>query len=206
MNIFISANNTDQGKTFTTLKLLEAFAEKGYKVAAIKPVETGVENIPADGEKLLNLSKKLNPLLKNVTIDDIVPIQLKLPAAPVVAGEVNFDKIRKSYNKIKPLCDILFIEGAGGLMVPVKENFLMIDFLKLFNAKLFMVFGSRLGMINDFLLNRHYLKTRSISYEWAINLFDEKEYFEISHPYMQKFTPLFIQKDLDKITQKLLGE
>ena len=90
--------------------------------------------------------------------------------------------------------------------MPVSENFKMIDFLDFFNAELFMVFGSRLGMINDFLLNKHYLDSNGINFTWAINLFDEKDYFEVSHPYMKKFNPLFIQKDLDKITQKLLGE
>ena len=206
MNIFISANNTNQGKTYTTLKLLKAFAKKGYKVAAIKPIETGVENTPVDGEKLLETSKKLNNYLINIKIDDIVPIRLKLPAAPVVAGEVDFERIKKSYQKIKPLCDILLIEGAGGITVPVTDTFLMIDFLKFFNAKLFMVFGSRLGMINDFMLNKYYLENHHIPYNWAINLFDEEDYFSITHPFMKRFNPLFIQRDLDKITQKLLGD
>ena len=206
MNIFISANNTDQGKTYSTLLLMDAFAKKGFKVGVMKPIETGVENIPLDGEKLLNKAKELNPLLKDLSINDIVPVQHKLPAAPYVSGEVDFEKITDAYEKIKPLCDILLIEGAGGIMVPVKEGFKMIDFLDLFNAGLFMVFGSRLGMINDFLLNKHYLDSKGINFTWAINLFDEKHYFEVSHPFMKKFNPLFIQKDLDKITQKLLGE
>jgi len=206
MNIFISANNTDQGKTYSTLLLMESFAKKGFKVGVMKPVETGVENIPVDGEKLLNKAKELNPLLKSLSVNDIVPVQHRLPAAPFVSGEVDFEKIKNSYEKIKPLCDVLLIEGAGGILVPVCKDFKMIDFLPFFNAELFMVFGSRLGMINDFLLNKHYLDSNKINFTWAINLFDEKHYFEVSHPYMKKFNPLFIQKDLDKITQKLLGE
>jgi dethiobiotin synthetase len=68
------------------------------------------------------------------------------------------------------------------------------------------VVGGRLGMINDFLLNRYFLENEKIDYVFAINLFDENDYFKTSHPYMKKFKPLFIQKDLDKITQKLIGE
>jgi len=206
MNIFISANNTDQGKTYSTLLLMEEFAKKGYKVGVMKPVETGVKNTPVDGERLFEKAKILNPSLNTLTINDIVPIQHRLPAAPYVSGEVDLKKIKKAYNKIKPLCDILLIEGAGGILVPVSENFKMIDFLKFFNAKLFMVFGSRLGMINDFLLNKHYLESNHINFTWAVNLIDEKNYFEVSHPFMKNFNPLFIQKDLDKITQKLIGE
>jgi len=185
---------------------MEMFAKKGYKVGVIKPIETGVDKIPADGYKLYNKAKELNPFLQQLSIEDIVPVRHSLPAAPYVSGEVDFQKIKTSYEKIKPLCDVLLIEGAGGILVPVKDKFKMIDFLNIFNAKLFMVFSSKLGMINDFLLNKYYLDSNGIEFTWAINLFDEKHYFEVSHPFMQKYNPLFIQKDLDKITQKLLGE
>jgi dethiobiotin synthetase len=117
---------------------------------------------------------------------------------------VDFEKIKNAYNKIKPLCDILLIEGAGGILVPVTDNFKMIDFVNFFNAKLLLIIGSKLGMINDFLLNKFYLETKQINYIFAINMFNES-YFKISHPFMKKFNPLILQKDLDKITKKLLG-
>ena len=205
MNIFISANNTDCGKTYTTLKLIKQFSKMGYKVGVIKPIETGVKTLPVDGEKLFNEAKRYNPLLNKLNLDDIVPIQLRLPSAPIVAGIVDLKKIKSSYEKIKPLCDILLIEGAGGIRVPVSKNFEMWQFIEFFNAKLFMVFRSNLGMINDFLLNKYFLEAKNIKYNWAINLFD-KSYFEITHPFMKNFNPLFIQKDLDKITKKLIGE
>ncbi|WP_024787262.1 MULTISPECIES: dethiobiotin synthase [unclassified Lebetimonas] len=205
MNIFISADNTNSGKTYTAIKLIEALSKKGYKVGVMKPIETGVEKYPEDGKKLFEAALKYNKNLNNLTLKDIVPIQLHLPAAPIVAGEIDFEKIKKAYYKIKPLCDILLIEGAGGLLVPVTENFKMLNFLNFFNAKLFLVISSRLGMINDFLLNKFYLENNSIDYIWAINLSD-KNYFDISHPFMKKFNPMFIQKDLDKIIKKLLGE
>jgi len=206
MNIFISANNTDKGKTHSTLMLMEAFAKKSLRVGVMKPIETGVVNEPSDGKKLFEKAKQLNPELNTLELSDIVPVSHKLPAAPFVSGKTDFEKIKTAYSKIKPLCDILLIEGAGGLLVPVNEKFKMIDFVDFFQAKLFMVYGSNLGMINDFELNSYYLKTHSVSYTWAVNLFDEEEYFKISHPYMKKYSPLFMQKDLDTITQKLLGE
>jgi len=205
MNIFISANNTECGKTYSALKLIEAFSKKGYKVAVLKPIETGVEKIPKDGELLFEMAKKYNPKLNVLSLNDIVPIQLKLPAAPFVAGDVDIEKIKKAFLKIKPLCDILLIEGAGGLLVPINNNLYMIDFIKLFNAKLFMIFSSKLGMINDFLLNKFYLEQNKIRYTWAINVFDDS-YYKISDPFMKKFNPLIIQKDIDLITEKLLKE
>ncbi len=205
MNIFISANNTDCGKTYTTLKLIETISKKGYKVGVMKPIETGVKDIPIDGKKLFEEAVKFNPDLKKLSLEDIIPVQLPLPASPIVAGKIDFEKIKKAYFKIKNLCDILLIEGAGGILVPVSDNFYMIDFLKFFDAKLFMVFSSKLGMINDFLLNKSFLENKNINYMWVINVFDDS-YYTISHPFMKRFNPLIIQKDLEIITDKLLKE
>ena len=221
MYIFISANNTNCGKTYTGLQLIKAFSKQGYKVGVIKPIETGVINIPQDGNILFEEAKKYNPKLNSLSIHDIVPIQFKLPAAPFVAGIVDLNKIRSAIEKISPLCDILIIEGAGGVRVPIKmingrmrewedgsSEFQVIEMwelAKILNAKLFLVVSSKLGMINDFLLNRYFLESKNINYEWAVNLMD-KSYFEITHPFLRQFNPLFIQKDLDKIIKNLLGD
>ena len=226
MNIFITANNTDCGKTYATLKLIEEFSKKGYKVGVFKPIETGVNEYPIDGKTLLDEAKKYNPLLKNLTYDDVVPVQFELPAAPYVAGIADFSKIEKAYQKIKPLCDILLIEGAGGVRVPIQikseewkvlssefqvqnssqliQVMEMWELAKIFDAKLFLIIGSKLGMINDFLLNREFLESKKIKFEWAVNLFDES-YFKITHPFMKQFNPLFIQKDLGKIINNFLN-
>jgi len=200
MNIFITATNTDVGKTYTTLKLIEYLSQKGYKVGVFKPIETGVINTPIDGKKLFDKALEYNKNLKNVSLDDIVPIQFSLPAAPIVAGDVEFDKIDKAYKKIKPLCDILLIEGAGGIKVPIKKDFYMYDFIKYFNAKSFLVVQSKLGCINDLELNLEFFSPDV----WAINLYN-KNFYKITYPYLkEKYKEvLIIQKDLDKITKKL---
>ena len=200
MNIFITATNTDVGKTYTTLKLIEYLSQKGYKVGVFKPIETGVINTPIDGKKLFDKALEYNKNLKNVSLDDIVPIQFSLPAAPIVAGDVEFDKIDKAYKKIKPLCDILLIEGAGGIKVPIKKDFYMYDFIKYFNAKSFLVVQSKLGCINDLELNLEFFSPDV----WAINLYNEN-FYKITYPYLkEKYKEvLIIQKDLDKITKKL---
>ena len=201
MNIFITATNTDIGKTYTTLKLIQYFSDMGYSVGVFKPIETGVTEKPIDGEKLLKMVKKYNPLFNNIDLDEIVPIQFKLPAAPIVCGKIDFDKIDKSYQKLKKISDILLIEGAGGIKVPITKNFCMFDFIKYFNAKSLLVVQSKLGCLNDLELNLEFFKPNV----WAINLFDES-FYQISYPYLkQKYNEvLIIQKNLDKITQKLL--
>ncbi len=250
MNIFISANNTNCGKTYATLKLIKKFSQMGYKVGVMKPIETGIDKYPVDGNTLFEEAKKHNPALSSLNLNDIVPIQFKLPAAPYVAGTADLKKIQSAYKKIKPLCDILLIEGAGGIRVPVRrkkeeeksekwrvesgefqvpgfkfqvpssrfqvsgskrmenENrdwIEMWELSKFFDAKLLLVISSKLGMINDFLLNKYFLDSKNMDYLWAVNIFDES-YFKITHPFLKQFDPLILQKDLDKIAKKLLGE
>jgi len=90
--IFITATNTDVGKTYTSLKLIEELGRRGLKVGVLKPIETGVVDEPLDGAKLLRAAQKTNPALMSFTCKDIVPIQFELPASPFVAkGKENID-------------------------------------------------------------------------------------------------------------------
>ena len=72
--IFITATNTNVGKTFASEVFLKYFAKQGLKVGYFKPIETGVlNNSPLDGMKMFELVKKLNPNFLKLTINDIVP-------------------------------------------------------------------------------------------------------------------------------------
>jgi len=195
---FITATNTDVGKTYASEVFLKKFAKEGKKVGYLKPIETGVKNLPLDGTKLLHLTKKLNPEF-NVTIDDIVPYQFKLPAAPFVAKEntkIEINTIIKKATKLLKYCDTLIVEGAGGLMVPIEKSFFIIDlikeFEKNFQTKTILISPSNLGSINDTLLSQNLLKQYNIKYKWYINLYKDKESFEnITLPfYKEYFTTL----------------
>ncbi len=210
MNIFITATNTDIGKTYTTLKLLKLCAEKGFRVGAFKPIETGVDKVAQDAKLLLNCCQELNKEFRFVTIDDICPIQLLLPAAPYIANsgkKIDFKRVDDCYKKLKEKCDILFIEGAGGLLVPVEENFFIIDFIKYFDAVTLLVTHDELGGINDTLLSLEALNSRELKTFWCVNLRYNREDFEkITLPfYKAKFKKVFIlQDDLEKLTKELI--
>ncbi|MBP6289676.1 MAG: dethiobiotin synthase, partial [Aliarcobacter sp.] len=155
--IFITATNTNVGKTFASEVFLKYFAKNGLKVGYFKPIETGViDNSPLDGLKMFELVKKLNPNFLKLTINDIVPYQFTLPASPYVAKgntflDIDFLIEKKEY--LQTFCDVLIIEGAGGLFVPIKKDFFMIDFIKELRVKTFLITSSKLGCINDTLLS-----------------------------------------------------
>jgi dethiobiotin synthetase len=188
---FITATNTDVGKTYASEVFLKKLASKGKKVGYLKPIETGVDNFPLDGTKLFNLTKELNPNF-DVTIDDVVPIQLKLPAAPYVASdkkEININMIKEKIDYLLNFCDTLIIEGAGGLMVPINLNYFIIDLIKDINpTKTILISPSNLGSINDTLLSQKMLEQYEIKYDWYINLYKDKDSFdEITLPFYKAY-------------------
>lgn len=190
--IFITATNTDIGKTYTTVKMIEALGELGLKVGVLKPIETGVEGYPKDGKALYEAAKKTNPDLESFSLSDVVPIQYVLPAAPYVSkGEAKIDMslIKQAYERMAFVSDVVLIEGAGGLMVPVDDGLYMYDFIKEFDAVTLLVTHAVLGCINDTLLNINLLKSLEVEYAWCVNFKDEEEkksFDKITRPFYNK--------------------
>ena len=208
--IFIAATNTDIGKTYTTKLLLQEFAARGVRVGVIKPVETGVvDGKCPDGDALLALVQQLNPEFQEVTIKDVVPIQHPLPAAPYVASggkALDLAKIDASVDKLEKFCDLLLFEGAGGLLVPIDAEYMMIDLIKHYKADALLVTHCSLGCINDTLLSKQLLDHYKITNRVVFNCKDHKESFaKISEPYFVKsgFEVMKLQQDIDKVCDLL---
>ena len=186
-SIFITATNTDVGKTYASEKFLRYFAKQGLKVGYFKPCETGVIDLPIDGNKMLTITKELNPDYK-VDLSDVVPYQFKLPAAPYVAKgntviSLGFIKEKKKY--LEQFCDVLIIEGAGGLMVPLEKDLFIIDLIKELDCEAILIAPSKLGCINDTLLSINALKAKNIDFELYINLYQDLDSFEkVSKPFL----------------------
>lgn len=191
---FITATNTDIGKSYASEVFLKKLAKKGKKVGYFKPIETGVINYPLDGTKLLKITKQLNPSF-SFTVNDVVKYQFKLAASPFVANKyinININSILVQAKKILKKCDVLIVEGAGGLMVPITKNYFMIDlikdFHKKFNTKTILIVPSILGSINDTLLSQNTLNHYNIKYDWYINLYkNKKEFKKVTLPFYQKY-------------------
>lgn len=189
-SIFISATNTDVGKTYASEKFLRHFSKMGLKVGYFKPCETGVVDSPLDGTKMLNLVKELNPSFI-ASINDVVPYQFKLPAAPYVSKEntyIDIDFLKEKKDYLSSLCDVLIIEGAGGLMVPLEKDLFIIDLIKEFKSETILITPSKLGCINDTLLSIEALKSRNIDFDFYINLYEDKDSFKnVSLPFLEEY-------------------
>ena len=206
MRLFITATNTSIGKTYTSVKLIELAAKRGLKPGCYKPIETGVVTTPLDGSKLLAKCQEFNENFRKFSVGDIVPYRFKLPAAPYVAKTESIDKelLLQRAQLLESECDILFIEGAGGLMVPIACDYFMIDLIKDLEAPTLLVTPSRLGSINDTLLSRMALEARKIDYFWYINRYEDKEEFErITAPFY-KACGGEVPTDLDSVFDRYL--
>lgn len=187
--VFVTATGTDIGKTYASLALLEALADRGLRVGAIKPIETGVASCPQDGTALWEACRRLNPDFAAICADDVVPVCFPLPAAPAVASEgeaIDWEKISRAYDAVAAVSDIVVIEGAGGVLTPVDAERSMIDLARFFDAVVLVVGSGRLGMINDLLLSLEALNRRGFDPLWCVNLRpgEADGFGTISRPYL----------------------
>jgi len=207
--IFITATNTDVGKTYTTKLLLKQYSSLGYNVGVIKPFETGVIGLNAlDGNELLGLLKELNPKCKDFILDDIIPFRYELPSAPYVASgkvDIDFKKLDLAISKMEKVCDVLLIEGAGGLYVPLDKDYMIIDLIKYFNATTLFISHCALGCINDTLLGVKALEGYGIKHLVAFNCLNNSDFSVKSEPYFKDIMKqvLKVDENIDTISELL---
>ena len=186
---------------------IKEIAKKGYRVGAFKPIETGVQKQPQDAKKLLKAVQKHSKIFYEYTPQDLTSYTYKLPAAPCVAKQktqIDIIKIIEDIKRLSQKCDILFVEGAGGLMVPIDEQIFIYDLIKFLDAIPLLVVSSKLGGINECLLSLEKLGKDAL---WTVNLYEDKESFkEVSKPFYDIYFKKYyiLQNDINKLSKKII--
>jgi len=153
---FISGIDTDCGKTIVTGLLARELFQNGVKVITQKLVQTGSGEIADD---LLEHRKMMGIELQEVDLEKTTcPYVFKFPASPHLSARmenVTIDTrlISQATRRLEGKYDLVLLEGAGGLMVPIKDDLLTIDYLKAEEYPLILVSSSKLGSINHTLLS-----------------------------------------------------
>lgn len=160
-NFFITATDTDAGKTFVACALAQALTNAGNKVAAYKPVAAGCELVKGE---LINEDAQLLSQFANCnqSIRDVNPIALVEAIAPHIAADhvnhpLNLQDITQGFQQMLSLkADINLTEGAGGWRLPLNLNVRPQVFLSDFaiNTKqaVILVVNMKLGCLNHALL------------------------------------------------------
>ncbi|MDX2028663.1 MAG: dethiobiotin synthase [Alphaproteobacteria bacterium] len=166
--LFITGIDTDIGKSFVTAALIREAKVLKQNVMAYKPVITGFDaaKIEKSDTGLLLRSLGLPPTPEN--IERISPWRFAAPLAPSMAARqenrcVDFDALTAHSRKaIDGSEDIVLIEGAGGVMVPLDERHTMLDWMAALNIPALLVAGTYLGALSHTLTALEVLKQRKI--------------------------------------------
>jgi len=210
--IFVTATGTDVGKTHVSLKLIEAFSKQNIRVGVCKPIETGVVAKPVDAALLLRSCQRTNPAFSRYRAEDITAYTFPLPAAPFCADSsrnITVKKILEKIDALKQRCDLLIIEGAGGLMVPITADFMMIDLIRATKSRALLVTPSRLGCINDTLLSMEAMRSRFIEFDWCVNIHEDRDSFAtVTQPYYDTRFPDWwsVEEGLDRFVKKSIAQ
>jgi dethiobiotin synthetase len=148
--IFITGIDTGIGKTLVSAILTEKLNADYWK-----PIQSG----DLDSSDTLKVKSLISNKVTHFFSEAYALTQPFSPHKSAALDKVTIDL----ENIVLPKTDNqLIIEGAGGLMVPLNDNFLIIDLIKQLNARVILVSKHYLGSINHTLLSLHALKKYGI--------------------------------------------
>lgn len=164
--VLVTGTDTGIGKTVVTSTLAAALAARGMRVGVVKPVETGCANVdgtlvPEDAMTIAAAAGDTAPL------DAICPYRLPDPLAPSLAAAragivVDVASLAAHLRARAAEVDVLLVEGAGGLLVPLTRAATFADLAADAGARVVVVVGSRLGAVNHALLTFAVLQARAL--------------------------------------------
>ena len=169
--LFITGIDTDAGKTYCTAWLARRYLDRGLSVATQQFIPTGnvghSEDIDAH-RRLLGI----DPLPEDLDMTTS-PVVFSYPASAQLAAridgrEIDLGAIDRSTEILASRYDIVLIEGAGGLMVPVTDDFLTVDYIASRNLSVVVVTNGVLGSINHTILTLEALERRGIAVDCVL--------------------------------------
>ncbi len=157
---FITGTDTNVGKTWVTLALMQHFKNQNLSVLGMKPVASGCEKINGEWQNSDALAiQKMGSQYVDYSV--LNPYAYKLPISPHLAGKKNpvkLETIFAHFQMLQKLANVLIVEGAGGLYAPLNETDTIADLAKTLNAPIILVVAIRLGCINHALLTFEAIK------------------------------------------------
>ena len=154
---FITGTDTEIGKTWCTLALIQHFKNQGLQVAGMKPIAAGCHWNKAgfrnsDAEQILQVSGL------EVPYEWVNPYAFVPPIAPHLAAAqmgqtIELEHIISQYQHLAAQADTVVIEGVGGWRVPINATQSLKDIVLALDVPVILVVGLRLGCINHTLLS-----------------------------------------------------
>jgi dethiobiotin synthetase len=166
--IFVTATGTDVGKTLVTCGLIRHFRREGGAVAAIKPVVSGFDPAALPGSDPAALLAALGSAVTIAELERISPWRFAAPLSPDMAAAregraIEFAAVADFCHKaVATHHGHLFIEGIGGIMVPLDARHTVLDLMSELKLPLLLVAGSYVGTISHTLTALEVLARRDL--------------------------------------------
>lgn len=161
----ITGIDTGIGKTIATGLIARGLAEAGVKVITQKAVQTGCTGISEDIEKHRQLMGV--PLFPEDLAGITCSYLYKTPCSPHLAARLEHDtvdatRITAATEELRSRFEVVLLEGAGGLFVPLQEEYTLLDYFTDVGWPVILVTSSRLGSINHTLASLEALRHRNL--------------------------------------------
>jgi dethiobiotin synthetase len=166
--LFITATDTEVGKTVICGAIAAALAGRGMNVGVMKPVASG--GVPDSAGKLV--AEDATFLMRAAGIGEsermlVNPLCLAPALTPAVAAavsgvSVDVQTFIASYHSLTEIHDPVVVEGVGGMIAPLWEDYLVADLLTELALPAIVVARPRLGTINHTVLTVEYAKSRGL--------------------------------------------
>ena len=144
MSLFITGTDTGVGKTHIAARLLHLLRASGVRCAGMKPICCGDRR---DAETLLAAGSDC------VTIDEVNPVWLKTPAAPIVGTlmekvTIDIGQVLTAFHALQERIEHVVVEGVGGWLVPIRSDYFVSDLAAAMKLPVVVVAQNRLGCLN----------------------------------------------------------
>jgi dethiobiotin synthetase len=147
---FVTGISTEVGKTVISAILTEALEADYWK-----PVQSGDLDF-GDADKVKSW------ISNEKSVFHPERFRLNTPASPHWSAEIDGVEIKLEDFKLPQTENHLIVEGAGGLLVPLNDQDLLIDLMEQLNLPVILVSRNYLGSINHTLLSIEALERRNI--------------------------------------------
>jgi dethiobiotin synthetase len=153
--VFVTATDTGVGKTVLAAAICAALAERGERVAAFKPVVTGIDEEPDEWPRDHELLARVTTIRQEPS--DVAPLSFGPAVSPHLAAEmagqpIEPHELSAAARKAGEAADALVCEGVGGLLVPLTTGYLVRDLAVELDLPLVIAARTGLGTINHTLL------------------------------------------------------
>jgi len=159
VNFFVTGTDTGVGKTHTIVQLLRLLRASGEPAVAFKPICCGDRR---DAERLLEASGN------GLTIDEVNPLWLKTPVAPIVAAksediQIDIEDLLAAFRTLQERVRHVIVEGVGGWLVPIRSDYFVSDLAAEMKLPVLVVAQNRLGCLNHSALTERSIEAHGLS-------------------------------------------